>query len=132
MLYSANQSPLSGGKWFAIWEGGSGTKCQQNVSKEQTPRAALELAGAQLGDSTFGDSAGGDIYKGADSDSLIELLKYQIDKDSQFRMLDFNVREARQNQVDMQHTELLSELRMQRWLLISGLLLIILVLVLAL
>lgn len=90
------------------------------------------LGGAQLGDATFGDSAAGNIYQGANADSLVELLKYQIDKDSQFRMLDLNVREARQNQVDKQHTEVVGELRMQRWILISGLVLVILVLVLAL
>lgn len=95
-------------------------------------RALIDLKSAQLGDTSLGDLAGGSIYHGADAESLVELLKYQIDKDSQFRMLDVQVREVRQGQLDDQHSELVAELRMQRWILISGLILVILVLFLAL
>lgn len=94
-------------------------------------RSLIDLKSAQLGDTSLGDVAA-NIYHGADADSLIDLLRYQIDKESQFRMLDVRVREVRQEQLDEQHSELVAELRMQRWILISGLILVILVLVLAL
>ena len=104
-----------------------------NVAEESpVARALLDLKNSQLGDAKLGDLAGGSIYHGADADSLVDLLRYQIDKDIQFRMLDVRVREVRQEQLDKQHSELVAELRMQRWILISGLILVILVLLLAL
>jgi hypothetical protein len=103
-----------------FWKGGK-------VSEQPPARPALDLGGAQLGDAQLGDVAGRDIYNGAAANDLVELLKHQIDKDSQFRMLDLKVREVRQEQVDRQHTELLAELRRTRLLVILGLVIVILV-----
>lgn len=85
----------------------------------------MDLQGAQLGDASFGQVAGRDIYQGAQADNLVNLLRYQIDKDSQYRMLDLKAREIRQQQVDQQHKAIMDELLLQRWTLIIGLLLII-------
>ncbi len=127
MLYCAyHLPPPTGCKWFCYFLGGG------NVSDDSpAARALIDLKSAQLGDTSLGDVAA-NIYHGADADSLVDLLRYQIDKESQFRMLDVEVREIRQTQVDQKHDELVAELRMQRWILISGLILVILVLFLAL
>lgn len=86
----------------------------------------------QTGDISHGDTAGRDIYQGANADLLIDLVRRQIDKDSQYRMLDLNAREMRQNMLDKQIDDILSELRLQRILLIVGLMAIIIIIALAL
>lgn len=95
-------------------------------------RPAAGFDGAQLGDVSMGDVAGGDIYQyqGARADSLVELLRYQIDKDSQYRLLDLNARELRQKQTDHQNAVFRAELRVQRVLLILILVLVLLEMVL--
>lgn len=85
----------------------------------------VNLSGSQLGDAQIGDIAGAVIYKGASADTLVDLLRYQIDKESQYRILDLKVREIRQEQTDKHHAAVLAELRHQRWILIVGLILII-------
>lgn len=95
-----------------------------------TERPVVDLGSAQLGDAAIGEVAGRDIYLGARADSLVELLRYQIDKESQYRMLDLNARELRQKQTDRQAAALRTELRVQRVLLILILVLVLLEVVL--
>lgn len=85
----------------------------------------MGLEGAQLGDARLGDVAGGDIYQGAHADGLVELLRYQIDKDSQYRLLDLKAREIRQDELDKQMAAIMAELRIQRIFIIIGLVIII-------
>lgn len=90
-------------------------------------RTVVGFGSAQLGgDTSLGDVAGGDIYHGARADDLVALLRYQIDKDSQYRMLDLKAREVRQEQTDHQNATIRAELRLQRVLLILILALVIL------
>lgn len=99
---------------------------------DEPRRPQVDLSGAQAGDTSFGDVAGRDIYHGAAAGDLVDLVKRQIDKDSQYRMLDLNARELRQAQLDRQLADIAAELRMQRWLIVAGLLVIIVVIVIAL
>lgn len=41
---------------------------------EQPPRTAINAPGQQAGDQTFGNTAGGNIYAGADPELLAEML----------------------------------------------------------
>jgi hypothetical protein len=93
------------------------------VAEGERPQVGLE--GAQLGDARLGDVAGGDIYQGARADGLVELLRYQIDKDSQYRLLDLKAREIRQEELDKQMAAIMAELRIQRIFIIIGLVIII-------
>ena len=85
-------------------------------------RASNEIGqGAQTGDISIRDTAAGNIYQGANADNIVDLLKYQIDKESQYRMLDLNVREVRQQLVDKELKAIHTELRNLRIVLIVGL-----------
>jgi hypothetical protein len=93
----------------------------------EAPAPKLGFEGAQLGDTSVGDVAGGHIYQGANADSLVDLLRYIIDKDSQYRLLDLKAREVRQAEVDRYHTAIMAELRLQRLILITGIIILIFV-----
>lgn len=96
----------------------------------ETNRAAVNVGReSQTGDVTIGTAAGRDVYAGVPAGELLAIIARESDKEAQYRQLDYSAREIRQAQLDRQLADLASELRLQRYMLICGLVAILVVVV---
>lgn len=82
--------------------------------------------GGQAGD--LGDIAGHNIYHGLHPDAVVQMLARELDKESQYRKLDGEVREIRQHETDAAMDRLYRELWLIRWTLAAAAILVVVIL----
>lgn len=99
--------------WYIVGSGGT-------LARKGAATAFIVLTtgdNSQSGDINARDTVGGNVtYQGASGELLVQLVKLQIDKEAQFRMLMVNALEAERDRNQERHDIVMRALRFNRYI----------------